>query len=86
MCSVRCNMVKKTEQFDKFSERGSRERGQPLDQYLRARKQDWAELKDLDEHTVTCQKICWPTSFSSTAICPRMIVGRLSPTMPVFKT
>eukprot|EP00435_Cladocopium_sp_Y103_P021956 s3297_g5.t1 len=45
------SIVKKTEQFDKFFERGFRKRGQPLDQYLRARKQDWADLKDLDENT-----------------------------------
>eukprot|EP00438_Fugacium_kawagutii_P008061 Skav219569 [mRNA] locus=scaffold3203:12014:25029:+ [translate_table: standard] len=44
-------IVKKTEQFDKFFERGFRKRGQPLDQYLRLRKQDWADLKDLDENT-----------------------------------
>ena len=44
-------VVKKTEQFDRFFERGFRKKGQPLDQYLRVRRQDWADLKDLDEHT-----------------------------------
>ena len=47
----RVTIVKKTEQFDKFFEKGFRRRGQPLDEYLRTRKQDWADLKDLDEST-----------------------------------
>ena len=44
-------VVKKTEQFDRFFERGFRKRGQPLDQYLRERRQDWSDLKDLDDQT-----------------------------------
>ena len=47
----RVTVVKKTEQFDKFFERGQRRRGQGLDEYLRGRKQDWADLQDLDENT-----------------------------------
>lgn len=44
-------VVKKTEQFDKFFERGFRKRGQALDSYVRQRRQDWAELKELDDAT-----------------------------------
>ena len=40
--------VKKTEQFDRFFEW---KRGQPLDVYIRTRRQDWADLQDLDEGT-----------------------------------
>ena len=39
--------VRKTEQFDRFFERGFRKRGQPLDVYIRTRRQDWADLQDL---------------------------------------
>lgn len=43
--------VKKTEQFDRFFEKGFRRRGQALDQYLRFRRQDWSDLQDLDSAT-----------------------------------
>ena len=33
-------VVKKTEQFDRFFEKGFRKRGQPLDAYIRTRRQD----------------------------------------------
>ena len=45
------NVVKKTEQFDRFFERGYRKKGQALDAYVRSRRQDWNDLKELDEHT-----------------------------------
>ena len=45
------SVVKKTEQFDRFFERGFRKRGQPLDVYIRTRRQDWADLQDLDDGT-----------------------------------
>ncbi|CAK9023806.1 unnamed protein product [Durusdinium trenchii] len=44
-------VIKKTEQFDRFFERGFRKRGQALDAYLRSRKLDWAELQELDSET-----------------------------------
>ena len=44
-------VVKKTEQFDRFFEKGFRKRGQPLDAYIRTRRQDWADLQDLDAGT-----------------------------------
>ena len=44
-------VVKKTEQFDRFFDRGFRKKGQALDAYLRSRRQDWADLKELDENT-----------------------------------
>ena len=44
-------IVKKTEQFDQFFEKGFRKRGQALDIYLRSRRQDWYDLQDLDDQT-----------------------------------
>ena len=44
-------VVKKTEQFDRFFEKGFRKRGQALDAYIRTRRQDWADLQDLDSET-----------------------------------
>ncbi|CAK9062808.1 unnamed protein product [Durusdinium trenchii] len=44
-------VVRKTEEFDKFFERGFRRRGQALDTYLRSRRQDWHELQELDDQT-----------------------------------
>ena len=44
-------VIKKTEQFDRFFEQGYRKRGQALDSYFRTRKQDWAELQELDAET-----------------------------------
>ena len=45
------SVVKKTEQFDRSFERGFRKRGQPLDVYIRSRRQEWADLQDLDDGT-----------------------------------
>ena len=47
----RVTVIRKTEQFDKFFERGYRRKGQALDVYLRQRRQDWHDLKELDEGT-----------------------------------
>ncbi|CAJ1329760.1 unnamed protein product, partial [Effrenium voratum] len=45
------NVIQKTEQFDRFFERGFRKKGQALDAYLRQRRQDWRDLQELDDQT-----------------------------------
>ena len=49
--SERVTVIRKTEQFDKFFERGYRRKGQALDAYLRQRRQDWHDLRELDDQT-----------------------------------
>ena len=43
------SIVKRTEAFDKFFDASHRKRGQPVDSYIRQRKQQWNELQDLAE-------------------------------------
>ena len=43
------SIVKRTEAFDKFFDQSHRKRGQPVDSYIRQRKQQWNELLDLTE-------------------------------------
>ena len=43
------SIVKRTEAFDKFFDQSHRKRGQPVDSYIRQRKQQWNELQDLSE-------------------------------------
>ena len=44
------NIVKRTEAFDKFFDSSQRKRGQPVDLYIRQRKQQWSELQDVAEN------------------------------------
>ena len=44
------NIVKRTEAFDKFFDSSQRKRGQPVDTYIRQRKQQWSELQDVAEN------------------------------------
>eukprot|EP00435_Cladocopium_sp_Y103_P012322 s1186_g3.t1 len=44
------NIVKRTEAFDKFFDSSHRKRGQPVDLYIRQRKQQWSELQDVAEN------------------------------------
>eukprot|EP00435_Cladocopium_sp_Y103_P045672 s349_g13.t1 len=41
------SIVKRTEAFDRFFDAMNRRRGQPVDGYIRQRKQQWNELQDL---------------------------------------
>eukprot|EP00435_Cladocopium_sp_Y103_P068123 s744_g31.t1 len=43
------SIVKRTEAFDRFFDAMNRRRGQPVDGYVRQRKQQWNELQDLAE-------------------------------------
>eukprot|EP00435_Cladocopium_sp_Y103_P047990 s109_g14.t1 len=43
------SIVKRTEAFDRFFDAMNRRRGQPVDGYIRQRKQQWNELQDLAE-------------------------------------
>ena len=43
------SVVRKTESFEAYFERCYRKKGQSMDNYLRARKQAWDDLKDLSE-------------------------------------
>ena len=42
-------IIRKTEAFERFFDQSYRKRGQPIDSYLRDKKQAWRELRDLDE-------------------------------------
>ena len=44
-------VIKKTEAFDQFFEKCHRAKGQPVDAFLRQRRQDWADLLDTTDGT-----------------------------------
>ena len=50
-------IIRKTEAFDRFFEHCWRRKGQNIDEYLRRRKQDWDDLRDLSDNTTMSEDL-----------------------------